>query len=622
MALDSVDNFDAVFSKRVSDWLAPSEERLSDLALSNKLIVDQLPGLFSALRPPRPLPPFRDFLLSRVWATNGALELKVPPGFVHTKAGYAFTASDDELWAWWLQHRNDPEDSDVFIKGDETASFRLVVRTSMQTYLKMAYTNLDFTAALGTDPRFWTLRDQADKLKDLTHYQAKLADGYYSINCDGSGWDEGIGRSITGAFFRLKVQRYSQADPDAALASLPDQVAAGMLSLPDGRRLPYLNGVLSGWGDTLVINSFVNVALMSIANHGAQETVYFVQGDDNTTLSRQAPDMEKFAAAYEAVGFKLNRSKSSVFRGLYEFLKIVVTPFRAAGFPVRSLRAILFGSADERDGGNPFFQRADLWIKYFGRIEADPNDELLLRFVHRDINNAVPRSARLTWALFADWWNSPRSLGGAGLGDKPIRWTFEYTTDQRTLHGLVTPPIPTSFRSVHLPAQLLARGWDAKIAQLRDHRTRPSKPVLAGIHSTIVRLPNFARVIAFHYAHTDLFSLRMPLSALKTAFSVALDGCRNWQDAKTVIASIAPSYPVLAAKALQLGSRYATPLALDIIKGTYPSAFDPKIATRSGELIAELCAPAALRAALRFAPRRASREQLDLILASLTTVPA
>lgn len=612
MRLDSNDHFDLVFADRIRDWLAPPPERLAELREKNERLLSPMRAIFTALPSANPLPPFRAWFLSRVWATSGTIEFVVPKPYSKTKGAFAATMSDDELWSLWLRVRSLPEDNVVFVKPDETASFRLIVRTSFQTYIKMSYMNVDFSRALATMPEFYTFGTPAQKLATVTRIQDALAAGAWSVNCDGSGWDEGIGTAITQAFFQAKVQRYSFADPDADLQTLWPQIQAGRLSLPNGRVLPYTNGVLSGWGDTLAINSFVNAALMRLANARTNALFWVVQGDDNTTIVRSTPQLDEYAAAYAAVGFKLNRSKSSTLEGVAEFLKMVITPTRASGFPVRSLRAILFGSQDERAHENIYYQRADLWIKYLSRIEADP--EFVLHRAHHDISAAVPPPGRMPLQQFREWWLSPRAFGGAGLGRFGFQWRPREEESPAARHW--QPPIPVSLRI--LPVQQMLRGWDVRTESLLDasHRPRPNR--LAGWQQSIheAGLPRIVAPRAL--LHLRPPGVRFTLPSLRSAFSIFIDGCRRLGEVVDAIPSIAALDPQAAASIRHMLRKYSSSICFAVLKDDVPSAFDPLLSLHAGEMLAELSAPLAQAYALSMMSRTSSVSDLRDTLATLS----
>lgn len=159
------------------------------------------------------------------------------------------------------------------------------------------------------------------KRDDLFSLQTKLGAGYSSLNGYGSGWDESIGSGLVHAFNLLKTDGYKKQKYCS--------------------NSPYCNGVLSGWRNTISINSFINTALMrSFVPVGA---TCYVAGDDNTMITSTPLRKEDMTNAYEKSGFILNNNKIyTAFRGTTEFLKTFITPVRirlpsagSAGYSIR-----------------------------------------------------------------------------------------------------------------------------------------------------------------------------------------------------------------------------------------------------------------------------------------------
>lgn len=76
----------------------------------------------------------------------------------HTKAGFAYSQSDEQLLEWWRANRSAAFKARVFIKPDETAALRLIVLTDQVSYIKSAYVNQDFDLAQSDIPELWTFK--------------------------------------------------------------------------------------------------------------------------------------------------------------------------------------------------------------------------------------------------------------------------------------------------------------------------------------------------------------------------------------------------------------------------------------------------------------------------------
>lgn len=616
MRLRHPDDFNIIFEKRIHAWLDIDKSRFDVLLEKNKIIADRIPKWFGSLQAVDPefkRSSFTDFLLGREWGTSGTVEFKVLDEFTKSKMAWAMQLTDAELLQWWAEHADDSDVNKVFQKQDETAAFRLIVAAPLQSYLKMCFIAKDLEAAVSHDPHMWTFWSQRKKLNIQKELQTKLQSGWWSINCDGSGWDEGIGFSITEAFFTCAQRRYADCDPAAKLDTLwSHNISKGVCVLPDGSSIPYKNGVLSGWRFTLLINSIVNSELMRLT--APPGGLWIVQGDDNTTLMPDKPDMAVYADWYDRVGFKLNQSKSTVMEGEYEFLKMVVTPLRATGLPVRGLRSILFGSSQmERDKNiNVWNQRSSLWCKFASRMMAGPDEYKNEMF--QDAMRASPPTMRCDRQLYLSWLDSPLSLGGGGFGDTPKRWKFNTTEVLAKEQPTSLPPVPHC-----LPrSSIIADGWRRRLEGILKPQYKNKAEFATSPVSHSVDLLKLKKYSPYAVSATSWFLQKFIRFKPIKLFSLGLGlgAVRNLKEIKSLVNGLSLG-PEAMRMVAEVSTRYSSGLAFSLLTKGPPSGFSPKCSLAWGEQTAELVAGITTDFALAIAPAKASTHRLEEIIASL-----
>lgn len=575
--------FNYVFSDRLNGWLFRDPETFKPEAIS--VVKPLMERVFSMIpAAPQFKLTFKEFLLNRdLWATAGAVDQKTPKTWVHTKAAFAYSMTDEQLWQWWLTHRDDQPIYDVFNKPDETAAFRLIVTTDLVTYIKIAYQNLVFEKALAQYSPIWSLKPNKEKLAAYSSIQDDMCYQAQALYCDGQNWDGGVYKEYLLQFYELKATKITNADPDAHLDTLIWQLDNVLVRLPDGSIKPQTHGLPSGSRDTTNFNSCLNSCMCLDID---DKSKFFVLGDDNLLIGENVT-MARAALSYERFDMKLNVQKSGESRGYCEFLKTIITPFSLAGFPVRALRSILFSGASEVIKDTPVhMQRADLWSKFISRTRVR-SPEYWCRWMVDDIMNATDVFSDRQACL--EWLTSSRAYDGGGFWFRPIHWRVVQTESDGERQRVLGPRLLSPPDRYTLP-RLWESGYKAKIIGMMRPNLKLPAPTILKILKDFNEVAIDPALIPPFFLTDAAVAVSAPVSSLHDAIEMSLDGCVAKKDYLALADGIADVAPNCSSAIFSAFHRYSGGLAIALIKGKGPSGFSPMIGMTLGDAYAELLA--------------------------------
>lgn len=597
--------FAAVFEKRLNSWLLTKPENSAAHAASLKPYIQ---AVLSKWRPIRTVS-FKTWLLTRsYWARSGATDQVTWPGLSHTKASWAYSLTDDELWAWWLEHKDDDVRWKVFVKPDEVASFRLIVNSDTVTYLKMAYVSYLCESSLKGSGMF-AFEDSAGKLSLMTRIQDALARGEWGVAFDGSGWDE----CITEDLITITVSELIKdvQDREAGLDTLQRQLKTALVDLPNGKEIKPINGLASGLRWTTLINSVINMALQlkTATDAGVRWTVVSTLGDDVVALTATKFSLEDAAKAYSSAGFKLNVSKSHAGPGRVEFLKQYIIPGRVSGVPLRALRAIMFSSSSEmEDAETLWHQRNMLWAKFAARMGGAV--AYMFPHIRRDFAGAA-RSLRPLLKYLNIWLSSSAALGGGGwLDNAEFEWRGvgydrgggESLSSKRK--DLVARVVRTQTNKFGFE-----REW------VRGMRQR-AESLLTGDDEvgSILAVAKIVEAVGIGSSKLAQYLLQsefqagvvVPAGALHDSVVTVLDGCQSRVEVKAVEVALRAEMPDVSARLRYVLNRWAWSGASAVIRGRLPTGLSARTMFMAGDMGAELLAPLVVNTAMAAAPRGGS----------------
>lgn len=602
--------FDHVFTPRVTKWLKTVPE---GAAVHAERLRPYIKLVLADVKQTRRVS-FNDFLVSRsLWAGPGATDQKVPRGYSHSKGAWAFNTTDRDLQRWWLRHRDEPVQWRVFVKPDEVAAFRLIVNTDSVTYLKMAYASYLFEASLNSS-ELWAFANSKTKFDLLTTIMVDMAEGASGAAFDGSGWDESITHPLINVVVEEILKKVPSADPASGLATLLQQLNTATITLPTGESFVPVNGLASGLRWTTLINSVVNRALQYLVSDetGVHFNVVSTLGDDVVATTHDALDLEVAAKAYASAGFKLNVSKSRVAKGSVEFLKQHITHNRAAGVPLRALRAILFGSAElEMDASiSVLNQRAALWAKYISRVSCNPTP--WLQHVFNDAKGALHRPD-LAREPFFTWLATSAALGGGGFSDK-TEYIYRHQEVPDKTGGLVPVVRATDYWRV------APHCWhDSVVDRMKGYSNDKQA---SQTFTETAKLPINLRSLTFPIFNTlFMATIRdgVPQTAglLHDSVEFTLKGVRTRREAVDLAYELRRVDPRAAEAVRQIVRSNVWSVASQILKGGLGlTGVSASTLFARGEMLAEVLAPFVVSTAMRAIPKLAKLDAIRCVNAA------
>lgn len=615
VALDASkpDAFAKVFKTRLESWLMTVPEHAEEHA-------DQLfPYVKHVLRNWRPVKQlaFKTFLLTRsLWAKAGATDQVTPAGLQHSKAAWAYSLSDDELWAWWLANKDASVRWKVFVKPDEVAAFRLIINSDTVTYLKCAYVSFLCEGSL-RDGNMFAFASPERKLQIITNIQDALARGEHGVAFDASNWDGTITHAILRRTISLLVANVH--DADAGLANLTAQTLSALIALPDGRELVAVNGLGSGYRWTTLLNSVINEALQwkTAADAGLRWTQVSTLGDDVVAVSPKPFSLQQAAKAYAEAGFKLNVSKSKAGQHEVEFLKQRIVPGRVSGVPLRALRAIMFSSSAEGEESDTVWQQRNaLWAKFAARMGGAVS--YLFPHMVRDLHGASRMMRPLTKYVHV-WLATSAALGGGG-------WLDETVVVWRPTQ---VAPVEFSEKQELLVADIVGRQdnkWRMfELNWVKGMRQR-AETLITGVEETgsVLAVARIVETLSLSKSKLPLYlvigeflsGVAVPQGALHDSVMSVIAGCDNRRDVLAVADALERDMPLVSKRLKYICGRWQWSGARDVLRGRLPTSVSARAAFSLGDMGSELLAPFVANTTMLAAPRSAGSLQL-----ALTAVP-
>lgn len=349
------------------------------------------------------------------WATGGGskkVELKLKDDKVNARS----------KWLWALSKISSGRDvyADAVAEGNiarvalkEEVKTRTVITTPMASYLRQCY----MLYRLGK-PKF--LQSTLVSKKYTQQILTNTKERYICI--DASRFDHTVSKAfIISLLESIKAATDVADDLHTVMQDEIDSIKELVLEY-DGKKIPYNNGLLSGWRITSFVGSLVSALLCeyinSVTGYGMQ---YVVQGDDIIMVASSAIDKPLVLKCCTDFGIITNSKKTTIGR-FGEFLKYRYGCGQVQGYAMRAVRSIFYA--------NPWLDTSvvttptevvNKWYMLMSRLIVSSNsmirNGMLKAFWYKNMVNDVSSwlKGSVKKSDLYQMIGTPGSLGGLGV---------------------------------------------------------------------------------------------------------------------------------------------------------------------------------------------------------------
>jgi hypothetical protein len=242
------------------------------------------------------------------------------------------------------------------VQKSETGKVRAVISSDMSLYLKMTYisTFLDQIFKKRKDSTLWMTDQDRDEL-----WQKMKPDGSWRMPIDQSSFDQNTTLRtvmiVVKCLRKLLVHFIHDSEAIAQILEIMDlieySIDGGFVIIGE-KKIHIINGILSGWRWTAMLDTIVNLAELEMAIKFVQVMTgrrpklldFCAQGDDDWLKCERYADCAAIWLAYESFGLEVNPGKFFVALDRDEFLRRVYDRGKVTGYPARSITSIVFRS--------------------------------------------------------------------------------------------------------------------------------------------------------------------------------------------------------------------------------------------------------------------------------------
>jgi hypothetical protein len=236
------------------------------------------------------------------------------------------------------------------VAKSEPAKVRAVISSDLGLYLKMTYisTFLDQILAGRTDSTLWMSADDRMNL-----WQDMKYDGTWRMPLDQSEFDKNV--TMRQVAIMLKIIReliayYGASETMLEIMDLVIYALDGGIVFVGDEKLDIMNGVLSGWRWTALLDTICNLAEVEMADEWVRTNSAIdpgiikinAQGDDDLFKLKTYQGAVAIWLAYESFGLGVNPGKFFLDKKRDEYLRRVMDENKITGYPARSVASILF----------------------------------------------------------------------------------------------------------------------------------------------------------------------------------------------------------------------------------------------------------------------------------------
>lgn len=333
------------------------------------------------------------------------------------------------------------------VAKSEPGKVRAVVSSDLSLYLKMSYISTYLDEIMKGRQDSTLFMSEADR---LNLWQKMGLDGTWRMPIDQSEFDKNVSKRQVMIALRCIKKLLTHFGADSTMLSIMDEVIYaidGGIIFVGGESIEYMNGILSGWRWTALLDTLINLTELDMAVQWVQENSsikvnlvdYNAQGDDDWIKLKTRREAVAIWLAYESFGLFVNPGKFFLAKDRDEYLRRVMEDNVVTGYPARSVTSICFRSPlSEREGVGAERVRSVFtrWKLFAERIGIRFEDSQLWNHMIRDMKNGLKGS---TTALLNRYCKLGVLYGGIGVTrdycETPIPGTTVNTPHRMIVEG-------------------------------------------------------------------------------------------------------------------------------------------------------------------------------------------
>ncbi len=302
----------------------------------------------------------------------------------------------------------------------ETKKARLIASASLEVYLMMDYISTTALDQIFSGAELSTLFMSSQQLVEFWARTARFEDGAIRMPLDQSAFDQNqTKRMIQVTLEYMRTVYIDHTVPKAGSESITvwDNIirAVGEGSIYVNNRVtPYLNGVLSGWRWTALLDTIINAATLEAAAYveDVELQYYNSQGDDLQTRWSDYLSACRVWSTIQRWGFIVNPNKFFISPNRDEYLRKVVTPLVVDGYPARAVNALVYRNPVNMappPGRSRLAEMLSQWLLLVNRLGLSLSE---LQYIWEgDLSSAN----RMEPEDVVYWVHTPKSYGGGGI---------------------------------------------------------------------------------------------------------------------------------------------------------------------------------------------------------------
>lgn len=399
-----------------------------------------------AREPPADLPLFDKSILRQrwIWGSSGSAtntpdwlrrRVKEQDEIYDNKWGLTLLLSDDELEDMALKsHESTPR---AFAKPDEVVKFRAIISTDLPLHIKMSIVGKWLENVLNLDSVTDLYAGSGWMAKKVIEWDSLTEQGFLPLSLDESGFDQHelveYIEAVLEAILTV-IKRYARPGERDFLIQIMELIQKDIFPKfveigHTGVFVRYLNGVLSGWAWTALLDTLINIVQIRAVTKLGQNLnldVYNVspsaKGDDALLWTKNEQQAANIIGLYNAIGKEVNPKKFN-WATSAEFLRNLYFPKARRslfGYPARIVRALSFRHPGRRPP-NPverIEQTINNWKLFARRANgllklAGIKEKVAVKFAVDDVS----RMTNVGRNKIFDWMEWIAALGGTWVDE-------------------------------------------------------------------------------------------------------------------------------------------------------------------------------------------------------------
>jgi hypothetical protein len=309
------------------------------------------------------------------------------------------------------------------VAKSEPAKVRAVISSDLGLYLKMTYisTFLDQILNGRQDSTLWMSADDRMNL-----WQDMRYDGTWRMPLDQSEFDKNVTMRQVAIMLKIIKELISYYGADEIMLEIMDLVIyaldGGIVYVGD-EKIDILNGVLSGWRWTALLDTICNLAEVELADEWVRTNSTIdpgiikvnAQGDDDLFKLKTSRGAIAIWLAYESFGLGVNPGKFFLDKHRDEYLRRVMDGDKITGYPARSVASILFRNPvneAEPVGQSRIRSTFGKWKLFAERFDSNVDDPGW--FWRKFLQDAVQGTQGVTKAIVSNFVKLGAMYGGIG----------------------------------------------------------------------------------------------------------------------------------------------------------------------------------------------------------------